>query len=129
MRELYFNVHHKTVYKGGFVDDRFIPEYTHAICINLRSRVTREVIGYIDLIKTKHKFYETHSFLDEDRRGQGLGKSLYEKAFEFAMEHDLNLRSSRKPSIAAIYVWNSSELNNQYKISKIGDRFVLRGEK
>jgi len=89
----------------------------------------KEEVGYVDVLKTKFGFYETHSWIDEEHRGKGFGKKLYARAFEYVMHKKQEIRSSTSPSIQAAQVWLSRELNNRYHIVKRKRRFCVTGRK
>lgn len=73
----------------------------------------------------KFKRFETHSSLNSDLRGRGLGTLLYAKAIEIGMKNGLNVHSSTMPSKYAVRVWQSRGLRKLYRIQRKNGRYVV----
>jgi len=91
------------------------------------------VIGHLELYETKGRFYETHSFLQEDVRGLGLGILLYDTAISSCLKQGVEIRSSKDPSWQAIRLWRSKTLRAKYNIKKqsdfYGSRYLVLGKR
>jgi GNAT superfamily N-acetyltransferase len=89
-------------------------------------------IGYINLIMVRErpKFFETHSRLNEEYWGQGLGALLYARAIQHALEQGWRIRSSGSSSNQAQNVWRGKTLRKYFSIRfKPGDDPYSRDDK
>lgn len=89
--------------------------------IDLYTVPDEEFVGYVTMNeklceRTGAHFYETHSFIDEEYRGKGLGIKLYDRAIREGMKRLGDVRSSLTPSDDAIRTWKSKRLNKKHKI-------------
>ncbi len=84
-------------------------------------------LGYVNVVKTMHGFWETHSWIDPKIRGRGFGIQVYSKAIAYCLKRGYTLKSSWEPSNDAIRVWQSKRLRTKYRIHKRGNRFCVIG--
>lgn len=117
-----------------------LTRYIHIYAINIK---TKEKVGYVDLVWSDHrcKFWETHSFFNEEVRGIGLGVAAYAKAIDVALKRKEIVASSSAPSEDAKRVWMSKRLNAVYNIeyrlikrsrhvnSPLQMRYIVNGRK
>lgn len=90
----------------------------------------RNVIGKITLEYVENDgLWETHSHLNDDQRGSGLGVLLYQKAIRTILERRQRVASSRSPSPDARMVWSSNRLNSMFEIRRLDDRYHVLGYK
>lgn len=80
---------------------------------------SRTETGYVELVETPFGHWETHTFLDEELRGKGLGIELFSRAFKQSLEKHRRVMSSTYTSDAAIRLWESKTLNKLYEIEKV----------
>ena len=76
------------------------------------------------------KVHETHSNLDKEHRGKGLGLVMYSAAISHGLSKGYTVVSSRSPSALAQRVWCSKRLTETYLVSKFDKRWwVSRARK
>ena len=63
--------------------------------------------GHVLADKKCEGYYITMSFVDPERRGQGLGKQLYRNLFSHGAKHGLRVHSDDHVSNSATGVWES----------------------
>jgi GNAT superfamily N-acetyltransferase len=97
-------------------------------------------IGYIGLQKTRYKIggipiYETHSYLQENYHGKGIGTFMYSIAIEEAMKLGLRIGSSKRYSKFARRFWQSKSIRKLFKIrrengfkNKRKPRYIVTGK-
>jgi GNAT superfamily N-acetyltransferase len=78
--------------------------------------------GYIEMIYVGDDTYETHSYLDEQLRGKGLGAMLYAKAIQWCHRNGYKIRSSGCTSKEAKRVWKGDSIRNYFRIRKLKKR-------
>lgn len=80
----------------------------------------KKQIGRVSLHKSYYlaKTYETHSSLEEEYRGQGLGVLMYARAIQWALEHGYRIKSSGSTAGYAQRVWESKSLRKYFVIKK-----------
>lgn len=100
-----------------------------SIWIELYNSKTKEKIGYVDLVLTKYNFWETHSTLDDEEQGKGLGVLMYAKAIDVGLKNELVVKSSTAPSDDAKRTWKSRRLNALYEIKQQNKRFHVISRK
>lgn len=97
--------------------EEFDEEAIATISLHDRNNEMASGIGEVRLVKVLNKeAYETHSSLDQEYWGKGLGTKLYAKAIQWGMKNGLKVRSSVAPSTYAQRVWNSKSLRKYFKI-------------
>jgi hypothetical protein len=71
---------------------------------------------------------ETHSSLDEELQGQGLGIQMYAKAIALAHEKGFDVCSAthKERYYPATRLWYSKRLNEMFRIERDGERFWVR---
>lgn len=71
---------------------------------------------------------ETHSSLDKELQGQGLGIQMYAKAITLAHEKGFEVCSSTHTEryLPATHLWNSRRLNEMFKIEMDDERYWVR---
>lgn len=87
--------------------------------------VCGDEVGYVDSVQTRAGFFETHSFIDWDFCGRGLGGKMYARVIDFHLKEGNDIRSSASPSIAAENVWKSKYLNKKFVIKKLRKRYCV----
>ena len=75
------------------------------IRINIINIKKNDAVGWVDLVWTQKRFWETHSYVDEDERGKGLGLAAYSKAINVVLRRVERVMSSSSPSADAVRVW------------------------
>lgn len=78
-------------------------------------------IGYLILEKNTGRSLVTHSGLDSEYRGRGLGNLLYTKGIAWALNHGYWVRSSGNSSDMAQRVWEGKGLRERFNIRKYID--------
>ena len=101
-------------------------EQVETISVDLYYQTSDEPVGYVTLVPRENKFYETHTFVDEEHRGKGFGVKLYAKAIKVGLKLLGEVRSSKKYSEDAWRVWTSIRLNKMYKIERINGIFRVK---
>lgn len=118
---------HDTVVSMAYESDSVILPIAPAIIIKLFHGT--EEVGYVELVATRDGAWETHSLLDEEFRGRGLGILMYAKAIDVVLRRGQVVRSSHLPSADATRTWKSERLNELFKIRHDGGRFYVAGRK
>lgn len=78
----------------------------------------------------KIRVYETHSRLEPEHRGKGLGLAMYSAAIDYGLERGDAVVSTYSPSAFAQRVWCSTRLAKAYLVSKLNKRYwVSRARK
>ncbi len=103
--------------------------YRECIAHHVELNFHDEVVGYVDVIKTISGYWETHSYIDDEHRGRGLGTLIYAKAIDGILKRGHEVRSSYKPSMDARNVWLSRKLNGLYDIEQSDGEFRVVGRK
>lgn len=93
-------------------DDKW--DYVHVTLLNSK---TNYEVGHIELEKDDNKWV-THSELNEDLRGQGIGIILYAKAIQYCHRKGWKVSSSGQSSDMAKRLWASKRLRKLFKIIK-----------
>lgn len=75
-------------------------------------------VGYLELERVSKDRYETHSYLDPEYQGLGIGAYLYSKAIQFCHKKGYRVSSSNFPSKSAKRIWVGNTLKKRFKIVK-----------
>lgn len=102
---------------------------TEALKIELRKTSDNEMIGWVDVVKTTDEFWETHSYLDEEHRGNGFGTLMYARAIDAALKRGDLVKSSSRTSAMAMRVWESQQLNDLFEIQRMSARYHVISRK
>lgn len=86
-------------------------------------------LGYVDVVKTRYGFWETHAYLNDSERSMGLGAMLYARAIRYCLDRGYVVKSSTAPTDAAKRTWKSRRLNNEFVIKRVHKRFVVLGKR
>lgn len=88
----------------------------------------KELIGSVELDLSNNHYKNsrkavTHSWLERNYHGQGLGVLMYAKAIKYCMQKGYKIQSSGYSSEDAARVWKSKSLRQYFNIrSKIEDK-------
>lgn len=125
-----FKITHRMYRSSGYISSSLPKGDTRIIQVQLINTHLKEEVGYVDLVMTIDRFWETHSALDALEQGKGLGVLMYAKAISVGLKHGRQIvKSSARPSAQAIRVWKSRRLNNVYDITREGKRFRVIARK
>lgn len=95
-----------------------ITERVGEIAIQLHLSKTNEVVGHVALVHYDDNWYETHSGLDQEYWGKGLGVLMYSKAIVWGLRNGFRVRSSGCGSDMAMRVWNGKSIRKHFKIGR-----------
>jgi len=106
------------------------------ITVSLLKKRHRKIVGWVDLQcidrkanesfdRAKHTTFETHSYLDEDLHGEGIGSLMYLKAINVGHSRGFNVCSSNAPSDNAQRIWRGTTLRKYYRIVKRSRRWCV----
>lgn len=112
---------------SGYKSNSLPKDSTDRLLIDLYDSC--DLIGWVDVLKTRFGYWETHSSLDENYWGLGLGVALYDQAIYESHKRNINICSSTNFSQHAERVWRSRQLNHRWNIKKRYNRFVVLGKK
>lgn len=84
--------------------------------VSLHTTMPNREIGHVSLIKVREGYYETHSDLNEDFHGKGLGALMYARAIQHALEKGWGVRSSGSSSSDAQRVWRGKTIRKYFAI-------------
>lgn len=84
--------------------------------VALYETMANREIGHVSLIKVRTGYYETHSDLDENFHGKGLGALMYARAIQHALEKGWGIRSSGSSSQDAQRVWRGKTIRKYFSI-------------
>lgn len=88
-----------------------------SVTIELRlSKHRDQIVGTVALCHYDDIWYETHSDLNPEHHGKGLGTLLYAKAIQWGTKHGLKVRSSGCSSSMALRVWRGKTLRKYCKV-------------
>jgi GNAT superfamily N-acetyltransferase len=73
-------------------------------------------IGHVSLIKVREGYFETHSSLNNEFHGKGLGALLYARAIQYALDIGWGVRSSGQSSELAQRVWRGKTIRKYFSI-------------
>lgn len=90
--------------------------------VSLRnSKDPEREIGHVMLYKQKRRrqiYWETHSSLNQEYHGKGLGSTMYAKAIQWCLDNGYKVRSSGASSDMAKRVWNGQKIRQFFSIRK-----------
>ena len=112
-------------WKNGYFDK----STTSTTGFVIKIKKNNQEVGRIDLVDTNLGFYETHSFVEKEFRGMGLGIKLYALAFRRGFREGIIVKSTNVPSKYAKRVWKSKTLNSMFEIKRESNRWVVVKEK
>lgn len=130
-----FNIRVRSFYaeKDNFYDNDYPEDIVPIFELRLYDTNTyrpgfKLIAGFLWLAKIKSGDWETHSELEPEYRGRGLGTLLYARAFDYGMNHKLSVVSSLNPSADAQRVWRSRSINDKFFVG-YNKRFLMCGRK
>jgi len=90
--------------------------------VTLLKTMANKEIGHVNLIRVREGYYETHSDLDDEFHGKGLGALMYARAIQHALEKGWRVQSSGSSSSEAQRVWRGKTIRKYFSIKlKKGD--------
>ncbi len=91
----------------------------HSVYVELRDSKTKRFCGRVSLVRRSYTgSYETHSTLNEELRGKGIGTLMYARAIQWCHERGHTVRSSGASSDMARRVWQSKGLRKLFSLRK-----------
>lgn len=84
--------------------------------ISLYNSISNRKIGSICLEPYGTKTFCTHSSLDVEYRGQGLGALMYARAIQWCLDNGYKVRSSGSSSNDAERVWRSKSIRKNFSL-------------
>ena len=90
--------------------------------VSLTRTMSSNEIGHVNLIRVREGYYETHSDLNDEFHGKGLGALMYARAIQHALEKGWRVQSSGSSSSDAQRVWRGKTIRKYFSIKlKKGD--------
>ena len=80
-------------------------------------------IGHVELVRISENSFVTHSELNDQYWGKGLGTLLYSKAIAWCLNNGYKVCSTDCASKMAQRVWKSKGLRVHFDIQKIGSHW------
>lgn len=68
------------------------------------------------------KYYKTHSYLQEQYHGRGIGAIIYARAIQWALTNKKKISSSGNSSEKALRVWKGKTLRRLFTLRKVPNR-------
>lgn len=97
--------------------------YLEEVSVQLYCKNTSKPVGYVNLIRYNPKSFETHSSLDSEYHGKGIGTKMYARAIQWCLENGYKARSSGGSSEMATRVWEGKTLRRYFNIRTSAEKY------